>query len=144
MWFFDSPSIHLLSRWLTAAPGAALSDPLFPPKGRWLLCGYGRFGKALEQVLLQAGNQVTIIEADPELTKAPESTIVGRGTEASTLEAGAIRSAVGLIAGTDHDANNLSIIMTAKMLNPDLFIIGRQNQSTHKPLFRRCPLLWNL
>ena len=132
---FDSPSIHLLSRWLTAAPGAALSDPLFPPKGRWLLCGYGRFGKALEQVLLQAGNQVTIIEADPELTKAPESTIVGRGTEASTLEAAAIRSAVGLIAGTDHDANNLSIIMTAKMLNPDLFIIGRQNQSTHKPLF---------
>lgn len=132
---FDAPSIHLLSQWLTDAPGASLSDPLFPPKGHWILCGYGRFGKALERVLLEAGNQVTIIEADPELTNAPESTIVGRGTEANTLEAGAIRSAVGLVAGTDHDANNLSIIMTAKMLNADLFIIGRQTQSVHEPLF---------
>ena len=43
--------------------------------------------------------------------------------------------AIGIIAGTNNDANNLSIIMTAKELNPNIFIISRQNQRSHFPIF---------
>ncbi len=38
-----------------------------------------------------------------------------------------IEEAVGLVAGTDHDVNNLSIIMTAREINSKLFVILRQN-----------------
>ena len=39
-----------------------------------------------------------------------------------------VEDAAGLVAGTDDDANNLSIVMTARELNPELFVVVRQNQ----------------
>jgi Trk K+ transport system NAD-binding subunit len=59
---------------------------------------------------------------------------VGRGTEAETLHEANIQRAAGLVAGTDHDANNLSIIMTARQLNDDLFVILRQNRKDNDPI----------
>jgi Trk K+ transport system NAD-binding subunit len=68
------------------------------------------------------------VEATPEITGEPvEGVVVGRGTEADTLMDAGIESASGLIAGTDNDANNLSIVVTARELNPDLFFVVRQN-----------------
>ena len=40
------------------------------------------------------------------------------------------------MAGTDHDTNNLSILMTARDLNPELFVVARQNRDANTPLFR--------
>lgn len=62
--------------------------------------------------------------------------IKGRGIEAVTLEQADIHRAVGLVAGTDNDANNLSIIMTAKELNPGLFTVVRENQLINEELFK--------
>jgi Trk K+ transport system NAD-binding subunit len=59
----------------------------------------------------------------------------GQGTEAETLEQAGIHRAVGLIAGTDNDANNLSIVMTAKALNPSLFTVMRENNLMNRELF---------
>ena len=42
---------------------------------------------------------------------------------------------VGLVAGTDDDANNLSIVMTARELNDKLFVIARQNREENQELF---------
>jgi Trk K+ transport system NAD-binding subunit len=130
-----SPSMHLLYDWFTSGHDAPLTEPLSPPHGEWILCGYGRFGKALTRYLASEDLQLTIIEADPEGTQAPKGIIVGRGTEANTLEQARIKKAVGIIAGTDNDANNLSIIMTAKELNPDLFTVARQNQRQNDVIF---------
>jgi Trk K+ transport system NAD-binding subunit len=63
------------------------------------------------------------------------STVLGRGTEAHTLKEAGIESAVGLIAGTGDDVDNLSIIMTGLDLNPDLFIVARQEQKNNTVLF---------
>jgi len=41
------------------------------------------------------------------------------------------------VAGTDDDINNLSIVMTAKELNPNLFLIVRKNNRTNGALFRK-------
>ena len=49
-------------------------------------------------------------------------------------EAG-IETAVGLVAGTDDDANNLSIVMTAREINERLFVIARQNMDRNAQLF---------
>ncbi len=72
---------------------------------------------------------MTVVEMRPDLTGRPEEDFVaGRGTEADTLMEAGIEQAAGLVAGTDNDANNLSIVMTARELNPKLFVVVRQNQ----------------
>jgi voltage-gated potassium channel len=42
---------------------------------------------------------------------------------------------VGIVAGGDNDTNNLSIAMTAKEVNPELFVVVRQNRVANEVLF---------
>lgn len=127
---------YLLHEWLTGAPGSSLPSPACPPIGKWVVCGYGRFGKAVVENLSREQISCVIIEARPELTGCPDC-IVGSGTEASTLSLAGIEEAVGIVAGTDNDINNLSIVMTALELKPDLFVVIRKNKSFNEPLFKK-------
>jgi voltage-gated potassium channel len=135
----QAPCLTLLSKWLSGFEGEPLAAPIYPPaKGRWVLCGYGRFGKAMYRHLIEQGLQLGVIEALPHITGMPkEGVIHGRGTEAVTLEQAGIHDAVGLVAGTDNDADNLSIIMTALQLQPSLFVVARQNHRHNQVLFDR-------
>ena len=135
-----SPDLYLLYSWLTQTPGQPLPLRYQPPRGTWLLCGYGRFGKAVQRHLNFEGVETVIIENEPEMTKAPKGTIHGRGTEAVTLREAHIDKAVGIVAGTDDDANNLSIIVTARSLNPNLFQVARQNARENDALFEAARL----
>jgi len=131
-----SPGMYLLYEWMTSVPHEFLREPVFPPRGRWIQCGYGRFGKAVYERLQAEGISTTVIEAEPDKTGVPaEGAVVGRGTEADTLHEANVTHAVGLVAGTDDDANNLSIVMTAKQLNPDMFIVMRQNVRANDAIF---------
>lgn len=133
----QAPCLVLLEEWLTGLGGERLKDPIYPPaKGLWILCGYGRFGKAVYRHLIEQGVEVLVVEADPGRTGTPPTAWVhGRGTEVETLEQAQVRRAVGLLAGTDDDANNLSIIMTARQLNPELFVVARENHLDNHELF---------
>jgi voltage-gated potassium channel len=131
-----SPSMYLIHDWMTGIYDRPLSEPLVPPIGIWIVCGFGRFGKAVCSHLEREGIRTVLVEADPALTDAPEGTIIGSGTEAVTLIEAGIHDAVGIVAGTNDDADNLSIIMTAYALNPALFIVARQNKSRNTALFK--------
>lgn len=138
----QSPALYLLNMWLTGTRYQPLDHPVYPPQqGRWIVCGYGRFGKTVYQQLKDNGINPIIIEATPDKTGLLESGIPqqewvhGWGTDAKTLCQAGVRDAVGIIAGTDNDSNNLSIIMTAKELNPDLFVVARNNLEENKRLF---------
>lgn len=61
--------------------------------------------------------------------------VVSTGTEAEPLQAAGIEQAIGIVAGTENDVSNLSIAMTAKQINPKLFIVMRQNQIANSVLF---------
>jgi voltage-gated potassium channel len=121
-----APGLLLLREWLTAAPEELLSEPLSPPSGRWVVCGYGRFGREVTRGLEAQGNTVSVVEVDPQAATEADG-ICGRGTEARTLEQAGIRAAVGLVAGTSDDVNNLAIVMAARALNPALFVVLRRN-----------------
>lgn len=135
-----SPSSYLINQWLTGVPGTRLLDPVIPPRGLWLLCGFGRFGKAVHRFLTFEGITTRIIESDHELTSPPDGSIKGRGTEAVTLRNAGISDAVGVVAGTDNDTNNLSIIYTAKEQKKELFTVARQNLGDNKKLFQNASL----
>jgi len=106
---FQVPCLYLLQLWLFSRDDEAeLQDPIYPPREKhWIVCGYGRFGKAVYQRLKKEGLEVVVIEAKPEKTGTPEEGVVkGRGTEADTLIEAGIEQASGLIAGTNNDTNN--------------------------------------
>jgi len=130
-----SPGKYLLFQWMTNVPNEELQEPTFTPKGVWILCGFGRFGKAVYMRLVAANLNVIVIEATPTETLAPADTVSGIGTEAKTLLQADILNAAGIVAATDDDANNLSILMTAKQLNPGLFVVARQNLKENDEIF---------
>lgn len=127
---------YILHEWLTGVPGDALPPPETPPRGRWIVCGYGRFGKSVVQNLAREHISTTIVEAMPQLTGCDDC-ILGSGTEAKTLIEAGIESAVGIVAGTNNDVNNLSIVMTAYELNPKLFVVIRKNKRHNDTLFKK-------
>jgi len=133
---FHSPSMYLVYEWMTGVHNAPLSEFRSPPHGKWILCGYGRFGKAVRKHLAVEGVDTRIIEADIERTEPPEGSIEGRGTEAGTLILAGIESVDGIIVGTDDDTNNLSILITACDLNPGLFSVIRQNHRANDAIFQ--------
>lgn len=138
-----SPSHHLIYDWLTGAPNTKLTEPVYLDPGAWILCGHGRFGRRLYKHLLNNHIETTVIDPvsqlkdnfDADVTNNGNVFITGTGTDAKTqLEAG-IKTASGLIAGSDNDSNNLSIIMTAKQLNPDIFVVARLNSWNNRVLY---------
>ncbi len=139
-----SPSLHLIYEWLTGAPEASLSLPVNIKPGHWILSSFGRFGKQLYQELYKRNIRTVIIEPDEDKKSiyirnnlSDEQFILGIGTDASTLTKAGINSAAGIIAGTENDSNNLSIIMTARQLNKTIFVVGRQNFMTNELLYSK-------
>jgi len=128
-----TPSVHLLHAWLISLPGKELHPPVTPPKGKWVICGYGRFGKAVQRALAQEGNQTCVIEQLAE--HAPAAAVIGNGTSAAPLLEAGVRDAVGILVGVDSDTNTLSSIITARELNPALYLVARQNRRANSALF---------
>ncbi len=136
----NAPASYQLLSWLEAGPGAALpakSAP--PPEGRWVMCGYGRFGRELTADLRAQGFEVTIIEPK-EARDHPAGVIIGDACEPSVLEAAELAGAIGLVAGTDNDTTNLSMLANARRMNPNLFLAARQNRPTSAALFESMDL----
>lgn len=127
---------YLLHEWLTGMPGETVKAPIVPPIGKWIVCGYGRFGKSVAENLLLEKNHIIVIESDPALTQCDEC-IVGKGTESEVLALAGVEDAVGIVAGTNDDIDNLAIVMTALERNPNLFVVIRKNRRFNDHLFER-------
>jgi len=132
----EAPSTMRLVEWVTGLPGHPMAPMIRPPAGDWVVCGHGRFSRPVVRELSGHRLQVTVIapEAEPGLDPALRF-VRGLGVSADVLSEAAIEQAVGLVAGTDDDVNNLSIAVTAKELNPSLFVVMRQNQVANAMLF---------
>jgi hypothetical protein len=130
-----SPSSYQLLQWLEAGPGAELPPRgESPTGGRWVVCGYGRFGRHLTGDLRAEGLDVTVIEP-VAVSEQDASIVVGDGSEASVMALADLETAVGFVAATDNDTTNVSVIAAARRINPALFVAARQNQPSSASLF---------
>jgi Trk K+ transport system NAD-binding subunit len=77
---------------------------------------------------------VTIIDLDPK-PDGLHRWIQGDGTGADALRQAGIETATGIVCGTSSDTDNLSIAVTARELNKELFVILRQNHESNRALF---------
>ena len=131
-----SPSMYSLYDWMTGAPNAEMKEPPNLKKGTWIISDFGRFGRALYKYLENEDIDLKFIESNRNQDDLPLGTIIGRATEAPSLIKAGIEDAVGIIAGTNNDANNLSIMLTASELNKDIFRVVRQNRDNNAHLFQ--------
>jgi voltage-gated potassium channel len=132
----DAPEVSYLHSVLFDFPGEKLPERITPPRGHWVIVGYGRFGRAMHAALTRDGVTVSII--DPGLSADPDQTQFHRalGVDAKSLLAAGIDRAVGLVVCHDQDTSNLSAIATARAIQPKLFVYARQNVQTNHMLFK--------
>jgi voltage-gated potassium channel len=128
----DKPDSLRLEEWLTGVPDAEPPPLIEVPRGHWVLAGHGRFGTALRERMEQAGLTWKVIDLDP--ARRDQDGIVGTGLAADALKSAGIETACGLVAGTDNDVSNLAIVMAARRLKPELFVVIRQNLATNRRL----------
>jgi len=130
------PDLFRLYHWISSGPAARLVRTRPVPQGDWIVCGFSQVGQAVAGLLEREGMTVTVIDPNPEGPGRPHGTVKGRGTQAETLCEAGVESAAGIVAATNDDADNLSILITARDLNPELFLASLENGYSSHLLFR--------
>jgi Trk K+ transport system NAD-binding subunit len=119
------PEVLQVEDWLTATPGSPCPGIVRPPRGRWLLVGYGRFGHSLSTVLDREGIEWKAF--DPGITDGSDRRLQRGDYTESMLRDGGIEDSDALVAGADVDAVNLGAATLGRRVKPDLYIVIRQN-----------------
>jgi voltage-gated potassium channel len=103
-------------------------------KGHQIICGYGRVGSAVCETLLLNHLDIVVIERDPErVSKLHEQGILhveGDATDEENLITAGVERARGLVAALKTDSENVYVTLSARQLNPDLFILARAGEET--------------
>lgn len=108
-------------------------------KNHFIICGYGRMGKIICRELKADGIAFVAIEKNAESMPEDESlfTIEGDATRDDLLRECGIERARGLISVLPTDAENLYVVLSARELNPGLFIVARAGEEgSEKKLLR--------
>ena len=130
-----SPNTYRLVSWMTGLPGTKLQASLPAPPGRWIVCGYGRFGSIIVPAIKSAGYEIAVVDPDETEIEGVD-VITGNGIEQASLQAAGIAMSQGIVCGTDNDTDNLLIYLTSQQLNPNIFTILRQNFASNEKLFK--------
>ncbi len=98
-------------------------------KDHYIICGFGRMGSVLAGQLAKESVPFVVVELGSEpfqrLAASDYLFVEGDATSEDVLEAANISSAKGLISAVASDADNLFVTLTARGMNPDLFILAR-------------------
>lgn len=129
-----TPLLYAWEDWLVGALSTDLEKPPVPPLGKWILCGYGRMGKAISSALKERDIETVVVDPDQVPTDSELHRVMGRAGTSTLREAG-IEDAVGIVAGTDCDEDNLGILLSTRKLNPLVFSVVRQNHHENELAF---------
>ncbi len=101
-------------------------------KDHYIVCGYGRIGTYISGQFKAEGLPFVIIESDDEIIRRIEEEgftyIRGDATDEKALLDAGVERAKGLITAVASDADNLYITLTARGLNPNLYILSRASE----------------
>lgn len=98
-------------------------------KDHYIICGYGRIGRATTHELLKDKKKVIVIEKDVKKAEKAEKdgvkVLLGDATDEEMLRKAHIDTAKGLVAALSNDPDNIFVIINARSLNRELFIVSR-------------------
>jgi voltage-gated potassium channel len=110
-------------------------------KDHYIICGYGRIGSIICKGLSARLIPLVVIERDEQVREELEQDgilyLEGDATNEETLLEAGIESAKGLVSVVSLDAENLYICLTARGLNPRLYILTRaEDEVSERKLLR--------
>ena len=101
-------------------------------RDHYILCGFGRVGEEIAREFTDRGIPFVIVDSNPEAIERARKQeyllVEGDASSDATLLEAAIQRARCLLAASDSDSGNTYIVLTAKALNPRLFIVARAGQ----------------
>lgn len=100
----------------------ALSD-------HYIVCGFGRVGQRLAEDLRIAGESVVVVDTNPDVTSSASEAgylyVTGNAENEGVLRSAGIERARSIILTLPEDRSNVFVTLTAREMNPDLFILAR-------------------
>ena len=101
-------------------------------KGHLILCGYGRVGSTAARELAHVGERFVVVDINAASLAAAQAAghlvVMGDATTDAVLVEAGVTRARGLITTIDSDANNVYVTLSARSINPGLFVVARANQ----------------
>ncbi|HTQ53867.1 MAG TPA: potassium channel protein [Bryobacteraceae bacterium] len=110
-------------------------------ENHFIICGYGRVGRGAASELQQAGVSFVVVDIDHDrVEKAIASGILAVAADSTrdeTLRDVNIARAKGLVCALATDADNLFVLLSAKFLNPGIFVATRAAEEGAEEKMRR-------
>ncbi len=110
-------------------------------KNHFIICGYGRVGRGAAAELQHAGVPFVIVDISPERAEramlAGMLAVAADSTRDETLHQVGIEHARGLVAALATDADNLFVLLSAKGLNPRIYVSARAAEEGAEEKMRR-------
>ena len=110
-------------------------------RDHYIICGYGRIGSIICKELTRKAIPLMVIEKDEHVQEELEQDEIlylqGDATHEETLLEAGIEKAKGLVSVVSSDAENVYICLTARGLNPRLYILSRaEDEASERKLLR--------
>jgi voltage-gated potassium channel len=110
-------------------------------KNHYIICGYGRIGAIVVRELLAENIPLVVIEQNPEALAILEANqMLYLNMDATTDEAliaAGLERANGLVTAVSSDADSVFIVLSAKGLRPDIFILARASDAKNESKLHR-------
>jgi len=110
-------------------------------KDHYIVCGFGRVGRGAADELQHAGVPFVVVDTNPDRVEramtAGMLAVVGDSTHDETLRHLRIERASGLVAALATDADNLFVLLSAKGLNPKIYVAARAAEESAEEKMRR-------
>jgi voltage-gated potassium channel len=109
--------------------------------GHTIVCGYGRVGSRIAARLGAADEPIVVVDNDEgkcaAAADAGHLVVAGDSTEDSVLRLAGIERARTLIVSLGSDADAISTVLSARVLNAELRIVARANAESSEAKLRR-------
>jgi voltage-gated potassium channel len=110
-------------------------------KDHYIICGYGRVGRGAAAELAHSKSPFVVVDADPARAElammAGQLAVAADATRDETLRQVGVERARGLVTTLATDADNLFVLLSAKGLNPKLYVATRAAEEGTEEKMRR-------
>jgi len=110
-------------------------------KDHYIVCGYGRVGRRVCKEFCIRRVPFVVVEKSSQVIEKIERDgflfVQGDSTEDSVLTNAGIEKAKGLVSAVANEADNVFIVLSARQLNPDLFITARADSDPAETKIKR-------